>query len=112
MAVFRSYAAHVKDNDVTVYTVPSGKTAIVIGSQAANAHEELLDLSVWWTDADDNDEPYSLLNKVVIPESASLVPIGGKLILAEGDQIKAVSEGAEDEDNGIDITLSVLEMDA
>lgn len=108
MADFVRHAAHVLDSEVTIYTVPSGKTAIVIGAQAANTGDVALPLTMFWTDASDGDEPYALVDTVTVPDDAALLPVGGKLVLEPADTIRAVAD--DDYGDGVDVTVSVLEL--
>jgi hypothetical protein len=90
----------------TVYTVPSSKTAIVIGAQIANVDESVAVATVSWTDSSDSDTETVLVDSVPVPVASAFEPFGGKFVLEDGDTIKVVS----DEDDFLHMTISVLEI--
>lgn len=90
----------------TVYTVPVGATAIVIGCQVANVGATNNELDFWWEDATAGNAVTYLAKDIDIPLAAAYEPIGGKLVLEEADQLRGLSETA----NELEVSVSVLEI--
>lgn len=103
---FRNAAQVVGLSAIDVYVCPPETKAVVIGAQATNLVGVTVGLTVSWTDLSDGDAEYRLASGVQVPVAASYEPVGGKLVLEEGDRIRAITT----ETNGIDLTVSVLEL--
>lgn len=89
----------------TFYTVPAGKTAVVIGCQVANVdtlNHAPLDLAI-----KSGATTRYLARSIVIPFEASLNPLSGKLILQPGDELQARTSALND----LELILSVVEFD-
>lgn len=93
-------------SSTSVYTVPAGVTAIVIGCQIANRHSAPIEVDLWWTDNSDSGNLTYLADDILIPEAAAYEPIGGKLVLEENDSLIGVC----DVGSVADVSLSVLEL--
>ena len=92
--------------DVAVYTCPAATTAIVIGCQIANVDgNNAVDIYV---DAYDSSatQAKALAHEISVPADTSLNPIGGKLVLEAGDELRAWA-GA---DSDAEIVISVLQI--
>jgi hypothetical protein len=92
-----------------VYTVPVGKTAVVISAQVANIESAQVGVSVRWLDASASGAVTYLVDEVQVPAAAALSPLAGKLVLEEGDVLEAGQEGTPL--SALEITLSILELD-
>ena len=90
----------------TVYAVPSSTTAIVIGCQISNRHSSSVEIDFWWTDASDAGNTSYLADDIIIPEAAAYEPIGGKLVLEAGDELRGLAATG----SVADVSLSVLEL--
>jgi len=100
-------AKNVGSSNVTVYTCPTGKTAIVSGLSVANIHTDSISVDVLLTDTSASLE-VSIVKDAPVDVGGSLIPIGGlqKLVLEAGDIIKVASSAA----NSADVVISVLEI--
>lgn len=106
MATFVNAKAKLGDSATDVYECPAGKTAIVIGCQVANRDSDVVALEFWWTDASDGDAVTYLGDGIAVPNGAAYEPIGGKLVLAEGDKLRGLGSEADE----LEVTVSVLEL--
>lgn len=93
----------------TVYTVPAGKTAVVIAAQVVNNEASQVGFSLRWTDASGADAVTYLADEVQVPAAAALNPLAGKLVLEAGDALQVGQEGTPT--GALSITLSLLEID-
>lgn len=92
--------------DTSIYQCPSSTTAIVIlcqvanvdGTNAANVYVDYYDSSTTTAKA--------LVHTISVPSDSSFNPIGGKLVLEAGDQLRAWASAASD----LEIVVSVLEI--
>jgi hypothetical protein len=92
--------------DTSIYQCPSSTTAIVIlcqvanvdGTNAANLYVDYYDSSTTTAKA--------LAHTLGVPADSSFNPIGGKLVLEAGDQLRAWASAASD----LEIVVSVLEI--
>ena len=93
--------------DTAVYTCPASTTAIVIGCQIANVDgTNSVDVYV---DAYDSSatSAKALAHEITVPADSSFNPIGGKLVLEAGDELRACASAASD----AEIVISVLQID-
>lgn len=93
-----------------VYLAPSGAAgdrAVVLGCIAANIDTDPVDITVNITDASDN-RLSSIAHTITVPADSSIELIANKLILKQNEKLRAAASAA----NGIDITVSVLEITA
>lgn len=103
---FRNHRVVLADSVTTVYTVPAGTTAIVLGAQVANRGATANQLEFWWTDASAADVVTYLADEVLVPTQAAYEPIGGKLVLESGDRLQGAGQVASE----LEVTVSVLEL--
>lgn len=103
---FKNAAQVIGLSTTDVYVCPPETTAVVIGAQATNLVGSTLSLSVTWTDFSDGNAEYRLAQGVQVPEAGAYEPVGGKLVLEEGDRLRAQTSAT----NGVDLTVSVLEL--
>jgi hypothetical protein len=93
--------------DTAVYTCPASTTAIVIGCQISNVDgTNAVDVYV---DAYDSSatSAKALAHTISVPADSSFNPIGGKLVLEAGDELRAWASAASD----AEIVVSVLQID-
>lgn len=106
---FRNVLYEVTGTLAAAYTVPLNTTAIVIGCQAVNKSNTAavsLDLELdGGYSAGGGIEEY-LVYEVVIPQDASLAPIAGKLVMREGDVLRAKTGTTGD----VGLVISILEI--
>ena len=97
---FKNYtAASVGKSEETVYQVPQGTTAVVIGCNLANVHTAQVKISV-------KAAYVYLVKDVPLPSGAALSVLYGKVIIQEGNTVTIES----DTDEAVDVILSVLEQ--
>ena len=93
-----------------VYTVPLGKSALIIGLAIANVHTADLPITVKWTDesAAVGGTEYTLANAVVIRPGETWYPLMPNINLNENDalqiQIPAPGTGILDVSLSLDVT--------
>ena len=87
-----------------VYTVPSGKTAVIIGCQVANVTGSTHTLTMSWVSGSNETH---LAHEIPIPSEAAYEPIGGRLVLQAGAELRAASNSS----SALEATVSVLELD-
>jgi hypothetical protein len=105
-ATFKNVRAVLGTSASDVYEVPAATTAIVIGCQATNVHSVSRTFDFWWTDDSNADAETYLADGVIIPNGASYEPIGGKLVLEEGDKLRGLNQGV----NHVQVAVSVMEL--
>jgi hypothetical protein len=87
------------DTDMTVYTVPAGTTAVIIGLT--------IDVKVESNTVDtETNTNVNIGQNLPIPSGSSLDALAGKVVLQTTDVLKIQSDTA----NSIDIALSVMEI--
>ena len=92
--------------DASIYQCPSSTTAIVILCQVANVDgTNAADVYVDYYDSSTTTAK-ALAHTVAVPADTALNPIGGKLVLEAGDQLRAWASAASD----LEIVVSVLEI--
>jgi len=90
--------------DAVAYTCPGSTTAIVIHCQVANVDgTNAADLNI---DHNDGSVVAALVSTLSVPADSAVNPIGGKLVLEAGDELRAWAGAASD----LELTLSVLEI--
>ena len=90
--------------DAVVYTCPADTTAIVIHCQVANVDgTNAADLNI---DMNDGSVVAALVSTLSVPADTAVNPIGGKLVLEDGDELRAWAGAASD----LEMTLSILEI--
>lgn len=101
---FRTVTVELTDVNTTVYTAPAGYTGIILLAQAANvtATADTVTFSHYFTDTTVESE---LVKDYIIPGNDSGSMLTGKLVVEDGDQVKA-SAGTN---NTIKLTMSILE---
>jgi hypothetical protein len=97
---FKSYKEEsIGTSSVSVYTVPSGTTAVVIGFTLSNKISSQITVDVQF------DSTY-LLKNTPIPPGSTLSALDGKIILEEGTVIMITASNAI----SVDAILSVVEQ--
>ena len=92
--------------NTSIYQCPSSTTAVVILCQVANVDgTNSADLYVDYYDSSAT-QAKALAHTVAVPGDTAINPIGGKLVLEAGDQLRAWASAASD----LEITVSVLEI--
>jgi hypothetical protein len=103
--VFKTVTYDVTNTNTVVYTAPTGFTGIVLMAQAANiasTSTENISFSHYDTSAAIETE---LIKSFIIPEADAASLLTGKLILEDGDSVKAVASA----NSTFKLTLSILE---
>ena len=102
--VFRTYTAELTTNNEIIYTVPENNTGIVLMAQVANisANTAAVTFAHYNSFSDVETE---LVKDYEIPGNDSSSVVTGKLVIQEGDSVKAQSSAADT----FKITLSILE---
>jgi|TARA_B100001094_G_C17961265_1_gene685544 hypothetical protein len=92
--------------DTSIYECPSAKTAVVLLCQIANIDgSNSVNVYVDYYDSS-NTQAKALAHELPVPADTSLNPIGGKLVLEAGDQLRAWASAASD----AEIVVSVVEI--
>ena len=92
--------------NTSIYQCPSSTTAIVILCQVANVDgTNAATVNVDYYDSSAT-QAKALAHTISVPADASFNPIGGKLVLEAGDQLRAWASAASD----LEIVVSVLEI--
>jgi len=101
---FTNTRAALTGSSAVVYTVPVGATAIVLLAQAANVDNTgATPVTLIWNNGTDDTH---LTKEVSIPAYAAIGLLQGKLVLNQGNSIKAYSDAS----SRVELTLSVLEI--
>ena len=91
--------------DTSVYS-PSGATAIVIHCQVANVdgtNNADLNMDLYDTSA---TTAAAVVSTLTVPADSAVNPIGGKLVLEDGDELRAWASATGD----LELTLGILEI--
>lgn len=92
--------------DTSIYQCPASTTAVVLLCQIANVDgANAVDIYVDYYDSSTTTAK-ALAHTISVPADTSLNPIGGKLVLEAGDQIRAWAGAASD----AEIVVSVVEI--
>ena len=83
-----------------IYTVGSGKTAIIVGINLANVKDSQIKVTV-------KLNTVHLVKNVPVPAGSTLAVLDGKLVAEAGDIIKVESDTAD----STDVIISILEQD-
>ena len=87
-----------------IYTAGSGVTAIIVHCQVANVDgTNSADLNI---DHNDGSTVSALVSTLAVPADTAVNPIGGKLVLEAGDELRCWASAASD----LELTLSLLEI--
>ena len=102
--VFRTKTSVITTDDVSIYTAPAGKSAIILMAQVANITNTggTVTVAHYYSGTGTTTE---LIKDFSIPGNDSASAVQGKLVLEEGHEIK-VQASANDK---FKITLSILE---
>jgi len=103
--VFKTVTFDITTSNTVVYTAPTGFTGIVLMAQVANVAStstETVTFSHYDTSAAVETELVKTFN---IPEADAASLLTGKLILEDGDSVKAVASA----NSTFKLTLSILE---
>jgi len=89
-----------------IYTAGSGVTAIVVHCQVANIDgTNAADLNMDLHDTSASAAK-AIVSTLSVPADSAVNPIGGKLVLETGDELRAWAGAASD----LEMTLSILEI--
>lgn len=99
---YKTLRAEVTTGITTVYTVPSGVSAIHLFSAVANVSSGIATVTVYHSR---DDISFELVKNAKIPTTDVLTPISGSLVLEVGDKIEI--QGSSD--STMKFTMSVLE---
>lgn len=99
---FLSKVYELTTSEQSLYTCPSGFSAIILGTQASNISAQPATITFTMTK---NSVDYVLLNEFEIPPNDAAEVTMGKLILEQGSSVKAVVSA----NSAINLVLSILE---
>ena len=102
--VFKTITQEITDVNEIVYTVPDGKTAIILMAQITNITTSAVSVDFLHFDSFTADQT-ELLKGFVIPGNDATSPITGKLVIEEGNSLRTVAGANE----SLVLTLSLLE---
>ena len=94
---FKNFKGAMGTSAGAVYTCPVATTAIVLTIQVTNidgANEA--DARVSWTDSSDSGAESYLIKAAPVPAGSALGVLSGKLVLEDGDTVKAMASAAGD----------------
>ena len=91
----------------SVYTVPAGTTATIIGLTVSNVTSTGVTCDIVVTDTSTTTDAF-IVKGAIVPAGGALVPIGGeqKIVLEAADALKVTSSASA----SLDVTVSVLEQ--
>ena len=101
---FKSARRIVGTSEEVLYTVPSGKTAVVIGCQVSNVTDTTAWLTMSWVSGSNVTR---LARQIPVPGEAAYEPIGGRLVLPASATLRVESDSS----SALEATVSVLELD-
>lgn len=94
----------------TIYTVPSGKTAVILLAQVANTQSTQVGVQLRWLDSSAGSDAWTMLaDGVQVGAASALNALAGKLVLESGDVLQAAQEG-ETPAAALDISVSLVEI--
>lgn len=103
---FKHYQTALTTANTTIYSCPSGTTAIVFMAQAANKDvTQSSSITCVVSDASAGTTRY-IARDIVMPSRTSVNILGGKLVLEASDSLSANSAS----NSAIDLILSILEI--
>jgi len=102
--VFKTVTTEITDVNEIVYTVPDGKTAIILMAQITNVTSTPASVDFLHFDSFTADQT-ELLKGFVIPGNDATSPITGKLVIEEGNSLRTVANT----NDTLVLTLSLLE---
>lgn len=106
---FKKAVSHLPTALTTIYTVPTGATAVIIGAQVANVHVAAtpLDANVDLAVLDvGTGSSFYLTRNLTVPVGSAIDLVTGKVVLKAGDVIQARG----DIETALDLVLAVLEV--
>lgn len=104
---YKNARAALTTSYATVYTCPSGTTAIVLMAQAANVDGVAsANVSAQWLDNSAADVATRIVEACLVPAKAADMILGGPLVLEAGDAFQAKASAAGD----IELTLAISEI--
>lgn len=101
---FKTLTADVTTTNEIVYTTPEGVTTIVLLAQVANISDQEAQVNFVYFDSITGDQT-ELLTGFVVPGNDATSPITGKLVIEEGNSVRAFSN----QNDRLVITMSILE---
>jgi hypothetical protein len=100
---FGNQAIQLTTSEQTLYTVPLGVTTIMLGAQASNVGTGTVSITFTLVRADATE--FILLNNFDIPVNDAVEITTGKLVVTEGESLKASAS----DDSAVNLVLSYLE---
>jgi hypothetical protein len=102
--VFKTVTDELTDTNSILYTAPAGFTGIVLMAQVSNTTTTSSSVTFSHNDTSATTET-ELVKELAIPGNDSTSVVTGKLVIEEGDSVKAFAS----ENNALKIVLSILE---
>lgn len=102
--VFKTVTDELTDTNSVVYTAPNGFTGIVLMAQVSNVTTTAKDVTFSHLDTSESSET-ELVKDLSIPGNDSTSVVTGKLVIEEGDSVKAFASA----NSSLKIVLSILE---
>ncbi len=96
---FKRFVDTISNTENTLYTVQTGRTAVVIGAIMSNTTSTNIKLTVKFAN-------YYLVKNVMIPVESSLSILDGKVVLSAGDTVKVITDTV----GAGDFILSIMEI--
>jgi|SRR5210317_252684 len=101
---FKTVTAELTDTNTVLYTAPAGVTGIILMAHVANVTTVPADVTFSHYDTSLANET-ELVKGFSIPENDAASVVTGKLVLEQGDSVKAFASA----NTSLKITLSILE---
>jgi hypothetical protein len=102
--IFRTVTNELTDTNSILYTTSAGFTGIVLMAQVSNVTDSAKDVTFSHYSTSSTSET-ELVKGLAIPGNDSTSVITGKLVIEEGDSVKAFAS----ENDALKIVLSILE---
>ena len=99
---FQTETLEITDSEQTVYTTPTGYTAIILYAHITNIGSESATFTMSHVRSSTTTE---IIKNALVPVADAYVPLDGKLVLETSDSIKIVANS----NNNLKLILSILE---
>ena len=99
---FKTVTLEVTDSEQTLYTAPTGYTAIILYAHVANHGSVNATTTLKHVRSSTETE---IINQANVPLNDALIPISGKMVLQTDDSVKIVAS----DNNTLKVILSILE---
>jgi hypothetical protein len=109
-AVFSNIPNLAENTPAVIYTVASGKVAIVFAAQVSNTANEQTGFTM---NLVKGGTVLNLCSAIQVPPNAALNPIAGKIVLTEGDYLEVAQQGQTGGVNStvLDVVISIIEVE-